>query len=112
MLETVRGAVRRLQKISNGAFECDDDDDDDDDNDDDDDDDYHYTGAMCGVMVSMSPIFTSACHQCKSTGSSLGWGLNFRALACGIFSWSSSGFFSGHSGLLPAFIGEWVQPTK
>ena len=29
MLETVRGAVRRLQKISNCAFECDDDDDDD-----------------------------------------------------------------------------------
>ena len=35
MLETVRGAVRRLSKISNSAFEC--------DYDDDDDDDYYYS---------------------------------------------------------------------
>ena len=33
MLETVRGAVRRLQNISDSAFEC---------GDDDDDDDYYY----------------------------------------------------------------------
>ena len=38
MLETFRGAVRRLSKITNCAFECDDDDDDDDD------DDYRPTG--------------------------------------------------------------------
>ena len=42
MLETVRGAVRRLYRISNCAFQCDDVDDDDDD-DDDDNDDYPQT---------------------------------------------------------------------
>ena len=39
MLEAVCGTVRRLQKFSSCAFQCDDDDDDGDDDDDDDDDD-------------------------------------------------------------------------
>ena len=36
-----------------------------------------------GVTVSTSAFL--ACHQCHSAGSSLAWGLNFRALVCGIF---------------------------
>ena len=36
-----------------------------------------------GVMVSMSAFL--ACHQCYCAGSSLAWGLNLRALVCGIF---------------------------
>ena len=38
--------------------------------------------AMCGVIVSTAFL---ACHQCWSVSSSLGWGLKFRALVCGIF---------------------------
>ena len=51
------------------------------------------TGATRGVMVIMSAFL--ACHQYFSAGSSLAWGLNFRALICGIFWSSSSGVFSG-----------------
>ena len=36
-----------------------------------------------GVTVSMSAFL--ACHQCYCAGSSLAWGLNLRALVCGIF---------------------------
>ena len=38
---------------------------------------------MRGVMVSMSAFL--ACHQCYCAGSSLAWGLNLRAVVCGIF---------------------------
>ena len=40
-------------------------------------------GATRGVMVSMSAFL--ACHQCYCAGSSLAWGLNLRAVVCGIF---------------------------
>ena len=36
-----------------------------------------------GVTVSMSAFL--ACHQCYCAGSSLAWGLNLRAIVCGIF---------------------------
>ena len=53
MLETVRGAVRRLFKISNCAFQCsyyyDYDDDDDDD-----DDDYYYRCTFSGQIPFLS----------------------------------------------------------
>ena len=63
-----------------------------------------------GVTVSMSAFL--ACHQCYCAGSSLAWGLNLRAVVCGIF-WSlSPGVFSGYSGFLPSFIGLMVQPIK
>ena len=42
-----------------------------------------HTGATRGVTVSMSAFL--ACHQCYCAGSSLAWGLNLRAVACGIF---------------------------
>ena len=35
-----------------------------------------------GVMLSTSAFL--ACHQCYCAGSSLAWGLNLRALVCGI----------------------------
>ena len=35
------------------------------------------------VTVSMSAFL--ACHPCCCAGLSLAWGLNFRALVCGIF---------------------------
>ena len=41
------------------------------------------SGATRGVTVSMSAF--PACHQCYCTGSSLAWGLNLRAVVCGIF---------------------------
>ena len=40
-------------------------------------------GATRGVMVSISAFL--ACHQCYCAGSSLAWGLNLRAVVCGIF---------------------------
>ena len=40
-------------------------------------------GATRGVTVSMSAFL--ACHQCYCAGSSLAWGLNLRAVVCGIF---------------------------
>ena len=40
-------------------------------------------GATRGVTVSMSAFL--ACHQCYCMGSSLAWGLNLRAVVCGIF---------------------------
>ena len=39
-------------------------------------------GATRGVTVSTSAFL--ACHQCYCAGSSLAWGLNLRALVCGI----------------------------
>ena len=54
------------------------------------------------VTVSMSAFRTS--HQCYCAGSSLTWGLNLRALVCGIFWSSSPGVFSRYSGFLPSFI--------
>ena len=63
-----------------------------------------------GVTVSMSAFL--ACHQCYCAGSSLAWGLNLRAVVCGIFWSSSPGVFSGYSGFLPSFIGSMVQPIK
>ena len=60
-------------------------------------------GATCGVTVSMSAFL--ACHQCYCAGPSLAWGLNLRALVCGIFWSSSPGVFSGYFGLM-------VQPIK
>ena len=36
-----------------------------------------------GVAVSMSAFL--ACHQCYYAGSSFAWGLNLRAVVCGIF---------------------------
>ena len=66
--------------------------------------------AKRGVMVSMSAFL--ACHQCYCVGSSLAWGLNLRAVVCGIFWSSSPGVFSGYSGFLPSYIGLMVQPIK
>ena len=43
----------------------------------------HKKGATRGVTVSMSAFL--ACHQCYCAGSSLAWGLNLRAVVCGIF---------------------------
>ena len=40
-------------------------------------------GATRGVTVSTSAFL--ACHKCYCAGSSLAWGLNLRALICGIF---------------------------
>ena len=40
-------------------------------------------GATRGVTVSTSAFL--ACHQNYCAGSSLAWGLNLRALVCGIF---------------------------
>ena len=68
------------------------------------------TGATCGATVSMSAFL--ACHQCYCAGSSLAWGLNLRAVVCGIFWSSSPGVFSGYSGFLPSFIGLMVQPIN
>ena len=67
-------------------------------------------GATRGVKVSVSAFL--ACHQCYCAGSSLAWGLNLRAVVCGIFWSSSPGVFSGYSGFLPSFIGLMVQPIK
>ena len=67
-------------------------------------------GATRGVTVSMSAFLT--CHQCYCAGSSLAWGLNLRALVCGIFWSSSPGVFSGYSSFLPSFIGWMVQPIE
>ena len=39
--------------------------------------------ATRGATVSMSAFL--ACHQCYCAGSSLAWGLNLRAVVCGIF---------------------------
>ena len=67
-------------------------------------------GATRGVTVNMSAFL--ACYQCYCVGLSLVWGLNLRAVVCGIF-WSSlPGVFSGYSGFLPSFIGLMVQPIK
>ena len=44
---------------------------------------YKGFGATRGVTVSMSAFL--ACHQCYCAGSSLAWGLNLRAVVCGIF---------------------------
>ena len=67
-------------------------------------------GEIRGVTVSMSAFL--ACHQCYCAGSSLAWGLNLRAVVCGIFWSSSPAVFSGYSGFLPSFIGLMVQPIK
>ena len=67
-------------------------------------------GATRGVTVSISAFLAS--HQCYCAGSSLAWGLNLRAVVCGIFGSSSPGVFSGYSGFLPSFIGLMVQPIK
>ena len=67
-------------------------------------------GATRGVTVSMSAFL--ACHQCYCAGSSLAWGLNLRAVVCGIFWSSSPGVFSGYSGFLPSFIGLMIRPIK
>ena len=50
VLETVDGAVRRLEKISNCAFQCHDDDDDDDDDDGDDDYHHHHHWGVCCLL--------------------------------------------------------------
>ena len=72
--------------------------------------DMTWPGATRGVTVSMSAFL--ACHQCCCAGLSLAWGLNRRAVVCGIFWSSSPGVFSGHSGFLPSFIGLMLQPIK
>ena len=41
------------------------------------------SGATRGVTVSVSAFL--ACHPCYCAGSSLAWGLNLRAVVCGIF---------------------------
>ena len=41
-------------------------------------------GATRGVTVSMS-AFLVCHHHCYCAGSSLAWGLNLRAVVCGIF---------------------------
>ena len=70
-------------------------------------DDEPNNGATSGVTVSTSAFL--ACHQCCCAGFSLTWGLNLRALVCGIF-WSSLlGVFSGYSGFLPSFISWWFS---
>ena len=66
-------------------------------------------GAKRGVTVSMSASL--ACHQWYCAGSRLAWGLNLRAVVCGIF-WSSlPGVFSGYSGF-PLSISLLVQSIK
>ena len=67
-------------------------------------------GATRDVTVS-TPAFL-ACHQRYCAGSSLAWGLNFRALVCGIFGSSSPGVFSECFCFLPSFIGLMVQLIK
>ena len=47
------------------------------------------------VAVSMSAFLT--CHQCYCLGSSLTWGLNLRALVCGISEAHRQGFSLGTS---------------
>ena len=71
---------------------------------------FSIFGATRGVTVSMSAFL--ACHHCYCAGSSLAWGLNLRAVVCGIFWSSSPGVFSGYSGFLPSFIGLMIQPIK
>ena len=71
---------------------------------------WYNSAKTHGVTVSMSAFL--ACHQCYCVGSSLAWGLNLRAVVCGIFRSSSPGVFSGYSGFLPSFIGLMIQPTK
>ena len=44
---------------------------------------WQNIGATCGVTVCMSAFLV--CHQCYCAGSSLAWGLNLRAVVCGIF---------------------------
>ena len=66
--------------------------------------------ATCGVTVCMSAFLP--CHQCYCAGSSLAWGLNLRAVVCGIFWSSSPGVFSGYSGFLPSYSCLMVQPVK
>ena len=44
---------------------------------------FRRMGATRGVTVSTCAFL--ACHQCYCAGSSLAWGLNIRALVCGIF---------------------------
>ena len=68
------------------------------------------SGVTRGVTVSKSAFLT--CHPCYCAGSSLAWGLNLRAVACGIFWSSSPGVFSGYTGFLPSFIGLMAQPIK
>ena len=65
--------------------------------------DICWCGAMHGVTVSTSAFL--ACHKCCCVGSSLAWGLNLRALVCGIFLSLSPGVFSRYSGFLPSLIG-------
>ena len=45
--------------------------------------DTEPTSPSAGVTVSMSAFL--ACHQCYCAGSSLAWGLNLRAVVCGVF---------------------------
>ena len=69
-----------------------------------------YKGATHGVTVSMSAFL--ACHQFYCADSSFAWGLNLRAVVCGII-WSfSPGVFPRYSDFLPSFIGVMVQPIK
>ena len=65
---TVRGAVRRLSKISNCAFECDYYDDDNDDDDDDDDDHYNYYN-----LNIRTPLPTLPCAWCLRVSVRTGW---------------------------------------
>ena len=44
---------------------------------------YEDEEVKCGVKVSTSAF--PDCHQCYCAGSGLAWGLNLRALVCGIF---------------------------
>ena len=67
-------AVYRTRSVARLHHDGDEEDDDSGDSDD---------GATRGVRVSMSAFL--ACHQCYCVGSSLAWGLNLRAVVCGIF---------------------------
>ena len=46
-------------------------------------DNLTHNGATRGVTASMSAFL--ACHKCYCVGLSLAWGLNLRAVVCGIF---------------------------
>ena len=70
----------------------------------------HAVGATGGVTVSMSAFLT--CLQCYCVGLSLAWGLNLRAVVCGVF-WSSlPGVSPGTPVSSPPSIGLMVLPIK
>ena len=62
-------------------------------------------------MVSVNSVETmwSKCNQCRSAGSNISWGLNFRASVCNFSGVRCRFFFSGHSIFHPSFISQWFN---